>query len=127
MNVYSYDNRGRLQRIVFADGVIRSNSYDQASNPTRRQYSSGPDLQFTYDSLNRLASANGLSFAYDPEGRVTNTISSGVNQDAAYDADGRLTSITCPNGASATRSPGRKSISITTMRDGSPASPGPTV
>jgi RHS repeat-associated protein len=98
-NTYSYDNRGRLQRVVFADGVVRSNSYDQASNPTRRQYSVGPDLQFTYDPLNRLASANDLSFAYDPEGRVTNTISSGVNQGAAYDADGRLTSITSQNGA----------------------------
>jgi RHS repeat-associated protein len=63
------------------------------------KYSSGPDLQFTYNSLNRLASANDLSFAYDPEGRVTNTISSGVSQGAAYDADGRLTSIACQNGA----------------------------
>jgi RHS repeat-associated protein len=98
-SAYSYDNRGRLQRTVFADGVTRSNSYDQASNPTRRQYSSGPDLQFSYDSLDRLTSANDLSFVYDPEGRVTNTISSGVNQGAAYDADGRLTSITCQNGA----------------------------
>ena len=98
-NAYSYDSRGRLQRIVFADGVVRSNSYDPASNPTRRQYSSGPDLQFTYDALNRLSSANDLSFAYDPEGRVTNTISSGVNQGAAYDADGRLTSVTYQNGA----------------------------
>jgi RHS repeat-associated protein len=98
-NVYSYDNRGRLQQVVFADGVVRSNSYDQVSNPTRRQYSDGPDLQFTYDSLNRLASANDLSFAYDSEGRVTNTVSSGVNQGAAYDADGRLTSVTYQNGA----------------------------
>jgi RHS repeat-associated protein len=98
-NVCSYDSRGRLQRIVFADGVISSNSYDQASQPTRRQYSSGPDLQFTHDSLNRLASANDLSFAYDPEGRVTNTASSGVNQGADYDAGGRLTSLAYQNGA----------------------------
>jgi RHS repeat-associated protein len=98
-NVYSYDNRGRLQQTAFADGVLCSDSYDQASNPTGRQYSGGPALQFTYDSLNRLASANDLSFAYDAEGRVTNTLSSGVNQGAAYDADGRLTSITCQNGA----------------------------
>ena len=98
-NIYGYDNRGRLQQVVFADGITRSNSYDQASNPTRRQYSSGLDLQFTYDSLNRLTSANDLAFAYDPEGRVTNTVSSGVNQGAAYDADGRLTSISCQNGA----------------------------
>ncbi|HZM04285.1 MAG TPA: RHS repeat-associated core domain-containing protein [Candidatus Saccharimonadales bacterium] len=98
-NLYSYDDRGRLQRVVFADGIVRSNSYDPASNPTRRQYSGGPDLQFTYDSLNRLASANDLSFAYDPERRITNTVSSGVNQGAAYDADGRLTSVTYQNGA----------------------------
>jgi RHS repeat-associated protein len=98
-SLYFYDNRGRLQRTVFADGVTRSNSYDQASNPTRRQYGGGPDLQFTYDSLNRLTAANDLAFAFDPEGRVTNTVSSGVNQGATYDADGRLTSITCQNGA----------------------------
>ena len=98
-NIYSYDNRGRLQRVVFADGIVHSNSYDQAGNPTRQLYNGGPDLQFTYDSLNRLASENDLSFAYDSEGRVTNTVSGGVNQGAAYDADGRLTSITSQNGA----------------------------
>ena len=98
-NVYSYDSRGRLERIAFADGVVCSNSYDSADNATRRQFTGSPDLQFTYDSLNRLASANDLSFAYDPEGRITNTVSSGVNQGAAYDAGGRLTSIAYQNGA----------------------------
>ena len=98
-NFYSYDSRGRPQQTAFADGVVVSNTYDPASHPIQRQYSSGPVPQFTYDALNRLSSANDLAFAYDAEGRVTNTVSSGVNQGAAYDADGRLTRVTYQNGA----------------------------
>jgi len=97
-NRFSYDNRGRSSVTTFADGTTRSNSYDQAGNVTRRLYSAGPDLQYTYDALNRLVSANNLALAYDAESRITNTTSSGVSFRAAYDAGGRLTNVTYNGG-----------------------------
>ena len=85
--------------MAFPDGVTCTNFYDPAGNVIRRAYSDGTDYQFTYDALNRPVSANGLAFAYDAEGRLTNTASSGANYAATYDAGGRLTSVTYHNGA----------------------------
>ncbi len=96
-NRFDYDNRGRLARAYYADNSIATNTYDPAGNVTRRQHSAGPDLPFTYDALNRLSTAHDLAFAYDAEGRVTNTVSGGLNFGAAYDRAGRLTSITYSN------------------------------
>jgi RHS repeat-associated protein len=98
-NAFTYDARGRLQKTSLADGTTRSNVYDPAGNLTRALHSDGTDLQYSYDALNRLVGANNLVLAYDAEGRVTNTASSGVNFGAAYDADGRLTSLTYNGGA----------------------------
>jgi RHS repeat-associated protein len=96
---FSHDIRGRLQRTVFADGSSCTNVYDAAGNPVGKQYSGGPALQFNYDAQNRLASTGDLGFAFDAEGRMTNTSSSGVNFGASYDAKGRLTSVSYYNGA----------------------------
>lgn len=98
-NRFTYDSRGRLVRAAFADGASVTNSLDPASNLTRSQFNDGTDLQYSYDALNRLVSANELALAYDAEGRVTNTASSGVNHGAAYDAGGRLTNVTYNAGA----------------------------
>jgi RHS repeat-associated protein len=95
----AYDSRGRPLRTVFPDGVTATNFYDPAGNLIRRAYSDGTDYQFAYDALNRLVSANGLAFAYDAEGRLTNTVSSGADYAATYDAGGRLTSVGYHNGA----------------------------
>ncbi len=95
----THDQNGRSQKTTFPDGVTCSNSFDAAGNITRLKYSSGPDLSYTYDALNRLVTADNLAFAYDAEGRVTNTLSSGVNYGASYDAGGRLTRVTYHNAA----------------------------
>lgn len=102
-NRFTYDSRGRLVRTVFGDGASVTNSLDPSGNVTRQQFSDGTDLQYGYDALNRLVTANELALAYDAEGRVTNTASSGVNFGAAYDADGRLTNVTYHAGAFSVR------------------------
>jgi len=98
-NQFAYDLRGRRVRTVFADGSSVSNSFDAVGNRTRRLYSDGTDLQYGFDPRNRLISADDLTRAYDANGRLTNTISSGVSFGAAYDAGGRLTNITYNAGA----------------------------
>ena len=98
-NRMTYDTLGRPTATIFSDGGTCSNIFDSASNPTRRQYPGGPDLQYTYDNLSRPVTADGLAMAYDAEDRVTNTVSSGINQGAAYDADGHLVNVTYNNGA----------------------------
>lgn len=96
---FSYDARGRLQRLVFADGVTCVNTYDATGNPVNVRYSAGPVLNYTYDALNRIATTGDLALAFDAEGRLTNTLSSGVNFGAAYDASGRLIRVSYFNGA----------------------------
>jgi RHS repeat-associated protein len=97
-NSFTYDNRGRSAVTTFADGTTRKNSYDQAGNLTRRFYSAGPDLQYAYDALDRVVSADNVTLAYDAESRITNTTSSSVQFGAAYDAGGRLTNVTYNGG-----------------------------
>ena len=46
-----------------------------------------------------MASAGDLAFSYDAEGRLTNTVSSGINFGASYDASGRLIGVSYNNGA----------------------------
>jgi RHS repeat-associated protein len=74
-------------------------SYDEANNVTRKLYSDGTDLQFTYDSVDRLISTNNLTLTRDAEGRVTATTDSSVVFGASYDDGGQLKTATYNNGA----------------------------
>jgi RHS repeat-associated protein len=98
-NRVTYDNRGRSSVSSFADGATCSNSYNEAGSLTRRQFSDGMDLVYTYDALNRMVAANEIALAYDAEGRVTNTTSSSATFGGAYDAGGRLINISYNAGA----------------------------
>jgi len=60
-------------------------------------YSDGPDLQRTYDSLDRLLTANNIILTRDAEGRVTSTDNPGVIFGATYDNGGRLSTATYPS------------------------------
>lgn len=98
---YTYTNRGRLSGAIFPDATTTTLSYDAAGNLTQQQFSNtqGPNLLYAYDNQNRMTSANGVSFEYDPEGRVINCPQGGMDFEAAYDAGGRLTSVEYRNGA----------------------------
>ncbi|HYG22219.1 MAG TPA: TonB-dependent receptor plug domain-containing protein [Verrucomicrobiae bacterium] len=98
-NSVSYDSRGRPARVAFADGASQTNSFDPSGNLTKLEFSGGPAAAFSYDVLHRLTNAAGLALAYDPEDRVTNTLSSGIQFGAAFDSGGRLTNVTYNNGS----------------------------
>jgi len=96
---YAYDIRGRLMTITYPDATTCTVSYDTASHVTGRQFSVGPNLVSTFDSLGRPATADGLTFSYDAESRLTNVPQNGQNFSATYDDGGRLATVGYLSGA----------------------------
>jgi len=94
---YGYDTLGRMNQLTFPDSSTRTVSFDSAGNVTARTFSAGPVLQFGYDALDRLVSANNLTLTRDAEGRITNTSDSTASFGAGYDDAGRLKTVTCNN------------------------------
>lgn len=96
----SYDSRGRLATVALPEGGTCMLERDVASNVTRQNFSAGPDLHYTYDSLNRLLTADDsgdagstVTLTYDNEGRMLSSTNSGVVFTASYDDEGRLATI----------------------------------
>lgn len=98
-NSVGLDTRGRPQLVTYPDSSTVTNTYDAAGNLTGMAYSDGSAYSFTYDGLNRVTAVPGLALSYDAVGRITNTISSGVDFGASYDIGGRLATVSYNNGA----------------------------
>jgi RHS repeat-associated protein len=113
---YAYDARGRLAQVTFPDSSTMTQAYDAAGNLTRALYSTGLDLGYTYDGLDRLVATTGISLTYDAEGGVINTgdttpgdltgfgnlsglVTTNPNFGATYDDAGRLKTVSYANGA----------------------------
>ena len=96
---HAYDSRGRLNQTTFPGGETLTITRDGRGNPTRFLYSSGPDLPFTYDALNRMTDAEGLHLAYNDEGWINGTIDSGMTFGVTRDNAGRASTATYANGA----------------------------
>jgi len=92
----SYTSRGLVGSTTFADGITVNNSYDPGGNLLRALYSDGTHLDYGYDVFNRVISANGVTLSRDPEGRVTNWSSWGLNSSAVYNGLGLVTKLTYP-------------------------------
>ena len=90
---YGYDSRSRLAGVTFPAGSLQI-TYDGIGNVTRKLYSDGIDLSYTYDDNNRLVSANGLNLSYDAMGRITQ--SNGLS--IARNNVGRISSVTLAPG-----------------------------
>ena len=110
---YSYDDLNRLSMVADANltGVptnITQYSYDNASNVGSVQYPNGITTQFTYDLLNRVATASsqvsGYTYQRGPTGNLTSaTEQNGRTENWTYDGIYRLTSDTitlAPSGRS---------------------------
>jgi RHS repeat-associated protein len=95
----SYDALGRPSHITFPDTAAQTLTYDDADNLTRAQYSDGTDLQFGYDALDQVISANGIALTRDKEGRITETVNHGVLFGAVYDKGGRVQTLSYNNSA----------------------------
>ena len=100
----SHDNSGRLHRITYADGTVFTRHYDALGNVTREEGSSGLVLNYSYDGLNRLLSAEDLTLSRDSEGRVTSALQGGVAFGASYDEGGRLKALSYGNALTVTYS-----------------------
>ncbi|MBR6165745.1 MAG: hypothetical protein IKQ45_07470 [Clostridia bacterium] len=68
---FSYDEIGQLTRAEGADGII-TYTYDQAGNRLSKTVN-GKVTEYSYDQMNRLLSANGVSYEYDLQGRLVKT------------------------------------------------------
>jgi len=87
-----------LEQIVYPTGETETRTYDAAGNLTRQQYSGGLDLQFTYDDLNRITSAAGITLTYNEVGQVVNTQNLSASFGATYDNSGRLETVSYADG-----------------------------
>lgn len=101
---YKYDAGGRLTKIINLRNIDTLSSYtatlDGAGNhiqeirkenynPIQDDFPSNPITTYTYDSLNRLKTANSVNINYDNDG---NTISYGTTS-FTYDENDRLLSV----------------------------------
>ncbi len=92
---YSYDKRSRVNAIQTAIGQLNL-TYDALGNLTRRQYTDGTDLNYTFDVNHRLTGGPGASFTYDSNGAMTGSNGLVITRDP----DGRIASITYATGKS---------------------------
>jgi RHS repeat-associated protein len=86
---YGYDPLERLTSADYSDGSFFHYSYDAAGNRLSETTHAEGNV-YTYDDANRLASLNGVAYAWDANG---NLLSDRVNT-YTYDAANRLTGVT---------------------------------
>jgi RHS repeat-associated protein len=96
---YSIDTRGRLSQTTYPNSVTLTPTYNNTGNIIRQDYSDGLSFTYDYDKLNRLTGTDGVTFAYDAEGNVTDAVQNGRHFTAAYDNGGRLQTLSYDNNA----------------------------
>lgn len=99
----SFDEDGRLQRLIRPDGGIVDYDYDRSGQLVRVRYPDGSEVSYTYDDRgHRTSMTDGQGttvYRYDAKGRLEAVYQPGFDPlRYRYDADGRLTGITYPNG-----------------------------
>jgi len=94
LSSYSLDDRGRVAAVTHPDGVTETRSFDNAGNLTRRRYSDGTDLTFTYDVLDNLVTTNDLTLTRDDDGRITGSTFNDKTFGGSFDAGGRVVTAT---------------------------------
>jgi RHS repeat-associated protein len=98
---YSYDDRGNLTAITYADGSAEAFSYGGQGNLTQWVNRRGEVIDYTYDSNHQLATyayANtpqvDFSYDYDAVGNLTAATDATGTIDLGYDNSDRLTDVT---------------------------------
>ena len=103
---YTYDASDRLIQVAKPNGTI-SYTYNLAGNLTSLNTSSGTQVAYAYDALNRLSTvsepATGLStYTYDPVGNMGGlAYPNGVTHAYTYNTKNQLTNLSVNKGASA--------------------------
>jgi len=87
---FDHDLRGRVTQVTHPGGLGSvSYEFDGASRLTRRVYSDGLDIAYTYDVHGRVTGTDGVALGYDAAGRVTSCNGLAIGRDAA----GRVSSV----------------------------------
>jgi len=87
---YDHDARGRVSQVTFPGGLGSvTYEFDGASRLTRRVYSDGLDIDYTYDAHGRVTGTEGVTLGYDAAGRMTSSNGLVIGRDAA----GRVSSV----------------------------------
>ncbi len=99
----SYDEDGRLERLVRADGTVIDYEYDGYGQLTRVRYPDGTSVGYTYDDAGRRTSmvdGQGTTvYRYDELGRLAAVYSPGFDPVRyKWDDEDRLTALTYPHG-----------------------------
>lgn len=96
---YAYDSRQRISDITFPSGLGSVTfTHDGLGQVTRKLFSDGTDLNYTFDANGNLKTANGLSLSYDANDRIIG--SNGLTM--TRDAGERLETITYASGKTVT-------------------------
>jgi RHS repeat-associated protein len=95
---YSYDDKGNLGSIGYADGSKESFTYSDKGDVTVSSNRRGQQISYTYDSrglLTKKAFADGTSaaFEYDVRGNLTKATDADSSVTYSYDAADRLTNV----------------------------------
>ncbi len=96
-HAYTYDKLSQLTAVDYPTGVAfadTSFTYDKLGN--RTQVLAGATTSYTPNTLNQYTTVGSTTFAYDPNGNLTND---GTNS-YTYDVENRLTQATTPTGTS---------------------------
>lgn len=93
---FTYNNRNWINHVTFPGGLgVLDVSFNGLGAVTRRLYSDGTDLAYTYDTEGRLTGATGVSLTLDDEGRVTECNGLTLTRNAA---NGRIETLTLVTG-----------------------------
>ena len=95
---YSYDDKGNLGSIGYADGSKESFTYSDKGDVTVSSNRRGQQISYTYDSrglLTKKAFADGTSaaFEYDVRGNLTKATDADSSVTYGYDVADRLTNV----------------------------------
>ncbi|MDM3847921.1 MAG: putative Ig domain-containing protein, partial [Aphanizomenon gracile PMC638.10] len=95
---YTYDDKGNLGSIGYADGSKESFTYNDKGDVTVSSNRRGQQISYTYDSrglLTKKAFADGTAaaFEYDVRGNLTKATDADSSVTYSYDAADRLTNV----------------------------------
>ncbi len=92
---YTYDSLDRLTAATHPNQVNESYTYDDVGNRTASHQGSS----YTYQTFNRLVSANGATFGYDTNGNLTSKSDGSGNSTYTWDYENRLKESSLSGGA----------------------------
>jgi YD repeat-containing protein len=97
---YTYDTRDRLTAATHPNQTNESYTLDDVGNRTASHQGSS----YTHQAFNRLTSANGSSFGYDPNGDLTAKADASGSWTYTWDYENRLKQASKSGGVTATYS-----------------------